>query len=100
VDADERASLIIFSLLAKLRRFALIVETLIDVYVAILPSIIILNNVGISEISVSLLQCLVQQFSYSFRILELQNRFSSLCKLVQNRFSIFPNGAKSIFLSL
>jgi len=100
VGADEQAGSVVFSVLAKLRRFALIVDAQIDIYVATLPSILILNNVGISEFSVSLLECLVQQFPSSFRILEVQNRFTSFCKLVQNRFLIFPNGAESIFLSL
>jgi len=49
VGADERAGSVIFSLLAKLRRFALIVKVQIDIYIATLSSILILNNVGISE---------------------------------------------------
>ena len=46
---DERAGSVVFSLLAKLRRFALIVEAQIDIYIATLSSILILNNVGINE---------------------------------------------------
>jgi len=92
VGVDERAGSVVFSLLVKLRRFTLIVEAQIDIYVAILLSVLILNNVG-SEFSVSLL-LEVQNLRF-FQM--VHNRFSYPSKLVQNRFSIFRNGGESIF---
>jgi len=83
----------------KIEKICAIVEAQLGIYIATLPSILILKQCGHQWVFNFLLlyYSACATVSSSFRILEVQNRFSSHCKLVHNRFSIFPNGAKSIF---